>query len=467
MSDFPLDPWHNRPDGEPPLAEPQELAFADVAPDGTLRYVSPFGRSRWGWAEDDVVPDEMLFMLAELAPGASGELPLMQGGLYVNAIRREETDGWIVVGYERRPSIGGPETDPLDTLVEHMPVAALRMQTDGTVVFANPETVRMTGYPLDEIVGFRFWSRVIVDDDAHALEDALQLVTERRRTRARFAYRTAPGRIQHVDMHLFLTEAYFVEAVVLDRPIDSEDALLLHAKRDAEQASRQKTAFIAMLSHEIRTPLGAIRGYAELLSRELADVGSAVPATVREFVDAIDDRTRRLVQLVQDLLELSALEMGHVSVERVAVPLHPLVREAVGRQLPAAEEKGITMGLELPGHPCVLTDERRLRQVLDGLLSNAVKFTSDGSVTVRSRASENAVVLEIEDTGVGISDEFMQTLFSPFRQEEDWLNRSHDGVGLGLTLVKRILDLVGGRIEVESRKSAGSLFRVHLPAARS
>lgn len=468
MADLPIDAFPDRTGGVTLLAQPQEFAFADVAPDGSLRYVSPFGEARWGWSEGAMVPDEMLFMLAELAPGASWELPFMQGGLYVNGIRRGESDGWIVVGYEGRPVAEDPENEPLDALVRRMPVAALRMQVDGTVVFANPAFARMTGYPMDEVVGYRFWTRVIVEDDAPAFEEALRHVTDAEGSRVRFAYRTAHGGIQHVDMHLVLNEAYFVEAVVLDRPVDSEDALLLHARLDAEQATRQKTAFIAMLSHEIRTPLGSIRGYADLLAREVADLetaGTPLPPTVREFVDSIDDRAGRLVNLVRDLLELSAIEMGHVSVENVPVRLRAVLGEVIPTITEELERKRLTLAVDVPGDPVVLSDARRLELVLGRLLSNALKFTAEGSITVRAREEDGTLAIEIQDTGIGISEAFRRRMFAPFNQEDDWLNRGHGGIGLGLTLVQRAVELLGGRLEVDSRKEAGSTFRVVLPAA--
>lgn len=468
VADLPIDPFLN-PSGDPDSVEQTvEFAFADIERDGTLRYVSPLGETRWGWTQGGAVPDELLFMLTELAPGTSGELPILQDGLRVNGIRRSEDDGWILVGYEGWPDVDDPESASLDTLVRLMPVGVLRMQVDGTVLYANPELIRMTGYPADEIVGFRFWPRVLVEDDAAAFEEALRCASRADGSRVRFAYRLAQGGIQHVEMHLYLNDAYYIEAVVLDRPADSDDALLLDAKLDADQASRQKTAFVAMLSHEIRTPIGAIRGYADLLAREAADLeagGTPVPAALLEFAESIEDRTERLVDLVRDLMDLSAIEMGHVTVERIPVRLRDVLDKSIPKVSEDLREKNLTLAVSVPGDPMVLTDARRLTVVLDRLLSNALKFTNSGSVMIRAKEIGGEVALEIQDTGIGISESYRSRMFSPFSQEEDWLNRGHDGIGLGLTMVQRIVDLLGGRIEVESRKSAGSTFRVMLPAA--
>ncbi len=469
VANSPFDAFPVRSDGPDSTGQPVEFAFAEVAPDGTLVYVSPFGEARWGWTEGDPAPDEMLFMLAELAPGSSRELPFLQGGLRVNGIRRREDDGWIVVGYEGMPFVDDPESERLDTLIRRMPVSVVRMQVDGTVVYANPELSRMTGYPVDEIVGFRFWARVLVEEDEAAFEDALRRASDGNGRNVRFAYRRAEGGVHHVEMYLVQNDACFIEAVVLDRPADSDDALLLHARLEAEHATRQKTAFIAMLSHEIRTPLAAIRGYADLLEREAADLeagGARLPSTIREFAASIEDRSERLVNLVRDLMELSAIEMGHVSVERVPVRLRAVLDEAIPKISDDLRAKNLVLAVSVPGDPVVLTDAHRLGLVVERLLSNAVKFTGTGSISIRSTEKEGEVTLEIQDTGRGISETFRQRMFSPFSQEDDWLNRGHDGIGLGLTLVKRVVDLLGGRIEVESGPSAGSTFRVVLPAVR-
>lgn len=250
---------------------------------------------------------------------------------------------------------------------------------------------------------------------------------------------------------------------------EQEDRLA-EALATAENLARRQTAFVATLSHEVRTPIGAIQGYAELLTRELDELqarGGDVPVALREFVTSIEDRARRLTSLVQDLFDLSSIELGHAAVQRVPVPVHDTVSLCASKQAARLREKGLTIRLQLDSRdPKVLSDPRRLEQVFDGLLSNAVKFTETGTITVRTRAAKREVVVEVEDTGIGITPEFQHRIFQAFTQEEDWRNRRYDGTGLGLSLVKRLLDLLGGRIEVESRKEVGSIFRVYLPTVR-
>ncbi len=246
---------------------------------------------------------------------------------------------------------------------------------------------------------------------------------------------------------------------------------LINAKRAAESANELKTAFMATMSHEIRTPLGAVNGFAELLARELAEVEDKtkrpMPAQVTEFVTAIRENSQRLLTLVNDLFDLSNLEIGVMSIRHISVPLHEVVLKATSKAAVALSQKGVELKLNLAQQePVVIGDPQRIQQVLENLLENAAKFTEQGAVTVTSTRHDTEVAIEISDTGVGMSDEYAAHLFTPFMQEDRRLNRRFKGTGLGLALVKRILELMDGRVEVESEKGKGSTFRVWLPLAQ-
>ena len=244
------------------------------------------------------------------------------------------------------------------------------------------------------------------------------------------------------------------------------EEVLLQAKQEAEASNRLKTAFIATMSHEIRTPLGAVRGFAELLAAELEECEAPLPPQIHEFVEAIQNRAQHLLTLVNDLFDLSNVEMGALSVQRAPLNLHTLLREAIEKVKPALERKKLTLTCDLdPANPVVVGDSQRVGQVLSNLLSNAVKFTEAGGVSVRTRRGEHEALVEVSDTGIGMAETYAQRLFTPFSQEDDWRSRRFEGAGLGLALVKRLLDLLGGRIEVESEKGRGTTFRVYLPAA--
>lgn len=222
------------------------------------------------------------------------------------------------------------------------------------------------------------------------------------------------------------------------------------------------------MSHEIRTPLGAVNGFAQLLEKELDDLEEELPfdlpEQVREFVSAISERSQKLQALVEDLFELSNVEMGKASLQIRSRDIVPMTRGVVEQHAISAQDKGLDLEVRLPDDPCfALIDERRFRQVVDNLLSNAIKFTDRGRVGLRVLPAGDEVLISVEDTGVGISEDYKDRMFDPFSQEEDWKNRRFEGTGLGLALVNRLVDLMGGRVEVESRKGFGSTFTIHLP----
>ncbi len=871
------------------LADLKEFAFAEVNAAGVIQTLNPFARLCWDWQEGHSMPDDVDWMLREMAPDSSETLPLKKGGLYLQAVRLAGEQGWVVIGYEPDALDHEDKDGPaFAALLDQMPAMVLRMQTDGTVLAVNKEAPRRTGFSDKDIVGIRFWSRVVLPEDLSQVEECIRTVTAETASMVTFQYRTAKGVVRRAEMHLYFSEAYEVEAVVFDltrfesggeeqelnqtlrRAIDQspvgmlwvdaggsvrymnnrvqelvgittadswkqrlvdeapgfdpeaarsirrcladgdaarslearfetasgsiqnatlgvspvylegvragctvmlhgadgrdgwndprtryeaasltlreiataspdvnvfldsaariigeaagadrvrvlfsdpaatapftramwtasngyarqnhggdrevlvtmgpgtelyvgpdEDAdaaalasvidiheaiwlrlgkeggfdtflalerlpgehesrkawtprersflkklqevfetlwswievgsryrmvvaavdnalfgfafgddgarrylfvtdqieditghpassftnlhgsldwvesvvhpddramvrahdrtleqghesrityrirsadtsvrwileqaapnpdpagfstvsgtltditerkraedVLMDAKQQAELAVKRKTGFIATLSHEIRTPLGAVHGYAQLLEREISDLeaktGTALPGEVHEFVKAIGDRSGRLSELVKDLFEVSSLEMGDVSIRKVPVAIHGVIRKSAQKTAASLRKKGVRMHLQLDSRdPKVTGDPHRLEQVLDNLLSNAVKFTEEGSVSVRTRHTRQNVEIEIADTGIGIADQFKDQLFEAFTQEDDWKNRRFEGTGLGLALVKKLVELMDGTIEVESRKGEGSTFKVTLPAART
>ncbi|NNF58515.1 MAG: PAS domain S-box protein [Rhodothermaceae bacterium] len=243
---------------------------------------------------------------------------------------------------------------------------------------------------------------------------------------------------------------------------------LRQAKHAAEQASQAKTSFMAMMSHEIRSPLGAIRGFAELLKGEVDELGAeALPPQIGEFTGIIAENTRRALHLVHNLFDLARLETGALTLQHTAVALHPAIEGVLAEYQAGAEAKGVRVAFDpATAEPLVAGDPDRVTQVVDHLVSNAVKFTEAGQITLRTRVDDEAVRLIVEDTGVGIAETYLDGLFAPFSQEDYRLNRAYEGSGLGLAIVRRLLDAMGGTIQVESEKEKGSRFVVTLKRMR-
>jgi signal transduction histidine kinase len=222
---------------------------------------------------------------------------------------------------------------------------------------------------------------------------------------------------------------------------------------------RLKDSFVATVSHELRTPLTSILGYIEL-ARE--SESSAMP--VGPYLDVVERNAARLTRLVGDLLTVAQLDQGLVTVDPAAVDLAMVARNALLYAEPAAAEHGIELVLLAPDDLTIMGDQTRLAQLLDNLVSNAIKFTPDGGrVEVRLVADEECAAIEVADEGIGIAPDETAKLFERFFRTRDAERRAIRGTGLGLAIAKAIVDAHGGTIDVTSALGVGTTFRVELP----
>ncbi|OYY95588.1 MAG: hypothetical protein B7Y41_03560 [Hydrogenophilales bacterium 28-61-23] len=234
----------------------------------------------------------------------------------------------------------------------------------------------------------------------------------------------------------------------------------LDGKTSAEEASQAKSLFLANMSHEIRTPLTAIIGFSEAL----LDVKQSMPERI-EGIRTINRAGKHLLTIINDILDLSKIEAGRLEVERLPVPLFDLLDEVASLARLQAESKGIYFHVEpvfpLPETPHI--DPVRVKQILFNLIGNAIKFTDQGGVTLRVRHdAANKLVLEVSDTGIGITREQLARLFQPFTQADASTTRRFGGTGLGLALSRQLAEMLGGGIGVESSPGQGSRFTLSL-----
>jgi two-component system CheB/CheR fusion protein len=235
------------------------------------------------------------------------------------------------------------------------------------------------------------------------------------------------------------------------------------ARAEAEHANHLKDEFLASISHELRNPLNVIVGYTEVLLR--APNTKSVPL-IREAAEAIGRNAAAQAQLVNDLLDLSRLQIGKLAVERRPINLGPIVGDAVASIQAQAEGKEIKLISDYPADPLMVNaDPVRIQQIVWNLVNNAMKFTSrDGRVSVRLSREADKAKLEVEDTGQGIAPEFLPHIFEMFRQANGRITRAHGGLGIGLALVKQLVDLHGGQIQAHSEGAGrGAHFTVWLP----
>jgi len=248
----------------------------------------------------------------------------------------------------------------------------------------------------------------------------------------------------------------------LEHRVEERTRELQQALARAESADRIKSAFLATMSHELRTPLNSIIGFTGILLQGLA--GELNDEQTRQL-GMVRSSARHLLDLINDVLDLSKIEAGQLEVRRDDFDLPALISEVVETVRPEAEGKGLTLDTEVaPAVGMLIADRRRVGQVLLNLLHNAIKFTDHGSVKLVATADGGHVTIEVRDTGIGIREEDVSMLFRPFSQIDTGLTRQHEGTGLGLAICKRLVELMGGRIAARSERGKGSEFSVDLPA---
>jgi PAS domain S-box-containing protein len=236
---------------------------------------------------------------------------------------------------------------------------------------------------------------------------------------------------------------------------------LEHAREAAEAASQAKSMFLANISHELRTPLTAVIGLADLLLLER----DPLVDRQREYLDGIASSGRHLLALVNDVLDLAKIEAGKPELALQSLPVHDAIHEGITAIVPLAEARGVLLepapGLEVPN---VRADRVRLRQILYNLISNAVKFTDRGGlVRIRATHDGDRVAIAVSDTGIGIAASDLSRLYRSFEQLRLPSGDRPGGTGLGLALTKRLVEMHGGTIDVESELGVGTTFTVRIP----
>ncbi len=354
---------------------------------------------------------------------------------------------------------GAPEAGVLDDMDDGLFVARL----DGEMIVANPALHALFGADPPELVGASAFETFAIEP-AETLEAFAERVSGVTRITKRdgaaltivVSAKVSPGG-EGVEGRVI--------GVVRDATQSALDiGKLRAAELRAEAANKAKTEFLSVMSHELRTPLNGILGGAAVLA------GSELNDSQRGFVDMVQNSGKSLLTMVTDILDLSRIESGETAVDEGPVDVEEVAQEIIAAVSGDAEAKDLKLLLRVqPGMPVIVTDREKLLEIGSSLAENAVKFTDEGTVSLdvsaETKDGRATLKLRVDDTGPGIDPSKVETIFESFSQGDSSASRKHGGAGLGLAITRKLVDLLGGKLSVESTPGEGSTFTVTLDAA--
>ncbi|MEO0698986.1 MAG: ATP-binding protein, partial [Pseudomonadota bacterium] len=385
----------------------------------------------------------------------------------------------ILAGRERLTEALADGRRELTLLANSITDAVLKLDARGVCTYASPSVREVLGREPSAFVG-KPVDELTQEDASQRIADVLGRLLAGETRKERLTYRRrlddAHGVPVFIEAECATTldpatgepEGVVISARDVTERVELE-LLLTSARRNAENAARAKSDFLANMSHEIRTPMNGVLGFAELMLQ-----GELDPEQQRH-IEMIVESGRSMMLLLNDILDLSKIEAGQIKIDTAPVDLRAALEECAALHRQSAHSKGLALQVEFDSeaqgsehgpanpYPTVLTDGLRLRQIALNLVGNAVKFTQVGDVRVTYWTSEDHLFVRVRDTGIGISETRLETVFQPFTQGESDTARRFGGTGLGLSISRQLAERLGGSIEVESDVGAGSTFTLTLP----
>ena len=360
-------------------------------------------------------------------------------------------------------------------LAENATDMITRHDEKGRVIFASLAAQQLFGEPAQKIAGDGLFERVHVADRPAYLTALSRSFANNEPIAVEFRVRRAgsaeAARYVWVEMRCRPLRA---EGAPLDRPgivavtrdisdLKAQEAEILRTRDEAESASRAKTQFLANMSHELRTPLNAVIGFSEILNREL--FGSLGEARYRDYARLIHESGEHLLNVVNDILDMSKIEAGKFKIVKEPFDVAPLVKSCCDLMRHTAEQRSLSLIMDVaPGIPELPADKRACKQMLLNVISNAIKFTDPGGwVRVSAALADGNIEFIVADNGIGIAEQDLPKLGNPFVQANNSYDRSYDGSGLGLSVVKGLARLHGGRLELASKLGEGTIATIVLP----
>ncbi len=360
-------------------------------------------------------------------------------------------------------------------IFERSPIGIGLTDMKARIVDTNPALCQMLGYsreelcnqPLTDYISQEKGDLELYRQLASEIDVDIKQLVERHRLEMERLFVRKDGGVVWTQLSVSIIpdsngKPEFFLTMIEDITERKQIELKLRASQAAAEAgSRAKSEFLATMSHELRTPLNAIMGLSQLLQQEM--VGS-LNEKQKEYIGCVHSSGEHLLALINDILDLSKVEAGKEELLLLPLPVTELCNSVVSTLWDQAAEKGLRLVTDInPKADICIVDERRAKQMLLNLLTNAIKFTSGGQVSLEVQKIPEGITFTVADTGIGIDANQFQFLFEPFKQLDSRLNRQYEGTGLGLALTRKLARLHGGDVTVESTLGAGSRFTLFLP----
>ncbi|UCG27743.1 MAG: PAS domain S-box protein [Bacteroidales bacterium] len=382
----------------------------------------------------------------------------------------EDTLDMIVVSMEdmTERNLANKQLEILSSAIDQSPISVIIYDSEGKIEYANPKFTEISGYTFNEVVGRKAVELPSAMVPDLGFEDLISSVQEAKEWVGEFQNRKKDGELywELASISAITNQSGEINHIVaikedITKRKETEQELI-EAKTRAEESDRLKTSFLANMSHEIRTPMNAIVGFAELLKDpDLAQEQRT------EFSSILTSSCETLSALIDDIVDIARIEAGQTKIKFSECSVDEILHELYTFFTEEIKRKGKDIELKLKstlGNITVITDKARLRQVLSNLLGNALKFTDSGQIEFGCVLKyDNTIEFVVTDTGIGIPEEMQELVFDRFRQLDSSTSRKHGGTGLGLTISKNLVDLLGGSIWLESVPGKGSSFFFTIP----
>ena len=361
------------------------------------------------------------------------------------------------------------ELRKLSRAVEQSPDSILITDVRGSIEYVNPSIQKISGYTNEELIGQnpRIFSSGKTPKSLY--KTLWHTITKGRVWEGEFQNKKKNGELfweaatisPVTDQNDKITHYLAIRKDITEQKRMTQE--LIEAKEHAEESDRLKSAFLANMSHEIRTPLNSIIGFSELLGDDYFEEEQK-----KEFILNIIVNGNNLLNIISDIIDISKIESGQITIRKSEIQVSQFLEKIRKQHVLEAEKKQLTFKSncycnESGADVFVLADQERLQQIFNNIISNALKFTSKGNIELGCKLLDKDVEFFVKDSGIGIPSEFHDTIFDRFRQVETSVTRRYGGNGLGLTITKNLVELMGGKIRVESEEGKGSTFYFTLP----